>query len=70
MPRVPHIFPEPGQSDVADKIRERRGGELIDLDGAMLNAPALALGLNAVGEGVRVQNSLKADMREMIVSVT
>ena len=34
-----------------------------------LNAPALALGLNAIGEGVRVQNSLKAEIREMIVSI-
>lgn len=36
MPRIPYIFPTPGESQIADKIRERRkDGKLIELDGIL-----------------------------------
>ena len=35
MPRVPYQYPEAGTSVAADKIRERRGGILKELDGVL-----------------------------------
>ena len=35
MPRLPYVFPKPGESAIADGIRERRKGDLIELDGIL-----------------------------------
>jgi hypothetical protein len=44
MPRIPYRFPPAGTDTVADAIRERRGVRgLTPLDGALLNAPAIAV---------------------------
>lgn len=42
--RIPPVYPPPGTSEVGDKIRARRGQRgLTPLDGALLNAPELAV---------------------------
>lgn len=35
MPRLPYILPKPGESVIADDIRERRKGDLLELDGIL-----------------------------------
>ncbi|KAI0340898.1 carboxymuconolactone decarboxylase [Trametopsis cervina] len=67
MPRIPYQFPEPGVSAVADSIRERRNGELIKLDGVLLNAPSMAAGYSNLLRSVRLDNSLSADIREVLI---
>jgi len=68
MPRIPYVFPEPGDSEIADKIRERRKeGKLINLDGVFLNAPAIARGYNELIGAIRLQNSLDPGLRELLI---
>jgi hypothetical protein len=44
--RFKPAYPAPGTSDISDRIRVRRGGRgLTPLDGALLNAPEIAVGL-------------------------
>ncbi|KAA1471766.1 hypothetical protein DENSPDRAFT_880745 [Dentipellis sp. KUC8613] len=66
--RVPYVFPEPGTDAIADSIRARReGGILLDLDGALLNAPLIAQGWNAIARVIRDNNTIPADMRELLI---
>ncbi|GJE84563.1 carboxymuconolactone decarboxylase [Phanerochaete sordida] len=68
MPRVPYRYPEPGTDPVADEIRKRRqGGKLLELDGALLNAPDLAAGYSSLLGAVRQRNSLPDDLRELLI---
>lgn len=42
--RIPPKYPPPGTSEIGDKIRARRGPRgLTPLDGALLNAPEMAV---------------------------
>ncbi|KAJ7600955.1 4-carboxymuconolactone decarboxylase [Mycena floridula] len=66
--RVPYVFPAPGTSAIADAIASRRvNGTLLDLDGALLNAPLVAQGWNDFFSIIRDNNSLPAPMRELII---
>ncbi|OBZ70615.1 hypothetical protein A0H81_09094 [Grifola frondosa] len=65
--RVPYVFPEPGTDAVADAIRTRRKGTLVDLDGVLLNNRSLAEGWNTFGAALRDNNSLPVDMRELLI---
>lgn len=68
MPRIPYIYPAPGESQVADQIRERRKDrKLISLDGVLLNAPAMAAGFSNLLRAVRQDNSLDGALRESLV---
>ncbi|EKM59745.1 uncharacterized protein PHACADRAFT_192119 [Phanerochaete carnosa HHB-10118-sp] len=68
MPRVPYRYPDPGTDPAADTIRTRRaGGNLIELDGALLNAPQLAAGYSSLLGAVRQQNSLPDNLRELLI---
>ncbi len=70
MPRIPSKFPPPGESPVADRVRERRGPRgLTPLDGMLLNAPAIADGWNKLIGALRTGNSLPDDIRELLVRV-
>jgi hypothetical protein len=70
MPRIPYIYPAPGESSVADEIRERRkNGKLIALDGVLLNAPAIASGYSSLLGAIRRQSSLDDALRELLVSL-
>lgn len=69
MPRIPYVFPQPGESLAADKIRERRkDGKLVALDGVLLNAPAIASGYSSLLGAIRQENSLDDGLRELLVS--
>ncbi|KAL0068733.1 hypothetical protein AAF712_004062 [Marasmius tenuissimus] len=66
--RVPYVFPPPGTNPIADKIRTRRAnGTLLDLDGALLNAPLVASTWDGFFGVIRDNNSLPADMRELFI---
>ncbi|EJD02489.1 carboxymuconolactone decarboxylase [Fomitiporia mediterranea MF3/22] len=68
MPRVPYVLPKRGESAIADSIRLRRKGEeLTELDGVLLNAPTIAEGYNALLKAVRTSSSLPDDIRELII---
>ncbi|KAF8894122.1 4-carboxymuconolactone decarboxylase [Infundibulicybe gibba] len=66
--RIPYIFPPPGTDPVADSIRERRtNGTLLDLDGVLLNAPAVASSWNDFFGVIRDNNTLPGQMRELFI---
>jgi len=66
--RVPYVFPAPGTDPIADAIRARRtNGTLLDLDGALLNAPLVAGSWNDIFGVIRDNNSLPGQMRELFI---
>jgi len=65
--RVPYVFPPPGTDPIADAIRARRNGTLLDLDGVLLNAPLLAQSENDIAGVIRDNNSIPGDMRELFI---
>ncbi|KAF8578247.1 hypothetical protein K439DRAFT_1639020 [Ramaria rubella] len=67
MPRIPYVFPEVGESPIADKIRERRDGKLRVLDGMLLNAPPIASGYNSLMAAVRTESTLEGGVREALM---
>jgi hypothetical protein len=67
--RVPGRYPPPGSSEIADRIRERRGSRgLTVLDGTLLHTPPIANGWNALLGAVRTQGKLPGNIRELLVS--
>ncbi|HVV22697.1 MAG TPA: carboxymuconolactone decarboxylase family protein [Pseudonocardiaceae bacterium] len=54
-------------SEVADRIRRRRGGHLTDLDGMLLHSPAFADGWNSLLGAIRGASSLPPDIRELAI---
>ncbi|KAJ7041201.1 AhpD-like protein [Mycena alexandri] len=66
--RVPYVFPPPpGTDPIADAIRARRNGTLLDLDGVLLNAPLFAQAHSNLFGVVRSNNTLPPAMRELII---
>jgi len=65
--RVPYIFPAPGTDPIADAIRARRGGTLLDLDGVLLQARLIASGWNDLFGVIRDNTTLPGNMRELII---
>ncbi|KAJ7045402.1 beta-ketoadipate enol-lactone hydrolase [Mycena alexandri] len=65
---IPGRYPPPGESPIADKIRERRGARgLTPLDGALLHVPPVAEGWNSLLGAIRTKGSLPGDMRELMI---
>jgi alkylhydroperoxidase family enzyme len=64
MARLPFVAP-PG--DVTERIRQRRGGKLIPLDGMLLHSPEFADGWNSMLGAVRGKSTLPADIRELAI---
>ncbi|MFE7071513.1 carboxymuconolactone decarboxylase family protein [Streptomyces sp. NPDC057620] len=56
-----------GAGDIAERIRERRGGTLRPLDRMLLHSPQVADGWNSLLGAVRQRTTLPADIRELIV---
>lgn len=52
--------------EVADRIRQRRGGRLTALDGMLLHSPPVADGWNSFLGAVRGASTLPADIRELV----
>ncbi len=53
---------------IVTAVKERRGGQLIALDKALLHAPPIAGGWNAFLKAVRTENSLPDSIREIAIS--
>jgi len=53
--------------EVADRIRQRRGGRLTPLDGMLLHSPPFADGWNSLLGAIRGKSTLPADIRELAV---
>lgn len=64
MARLPYVAP-PG--DVTERIKQRRGGKLIPLDGMLLHSPELADGWNSMLGAVRGKSTLPPDIRELAI---
>ncbi|MBC3881630.1 carboxymuconolactone decarboxylase family protein [Undibacterium sp. LX40W] len=66
--RIPHQDDAAlGPADVVDAIRQRRGGQLLNLDRMLLNSPAYATGWNHFLGAVRNRLSLNAEWRELAI---
>ncbi|MFI9386652.1 carboxymuconolactone decarboxylase family protein [Kutzneria sp. NPDC052558] len=61
------IEPANGEGEVADRIRQRRGGDLTPLDDMLLHSPAFADGWNSLLGAVRGSSTLPPDVRELVV---
>ncbi|PLW12331.1 hypothetical protein PCANC_18314 [Puccinia coronata f. sp. avenae] len=68
MPRLSLCNPKPGESEIADQIRERRHPrELLTLDSVLLHDPLIASGWNSLFGAIRSHSSLPADFRELLI---
>ncbi|KAF7981778.1 hypothetical protein HWV62_31857 [Athelia sp. TMB] len=66
--RVPGRYPPPGDSEIADRIRTRRGARgLTPLDGTLLHVPPIADGWNKLLGAVRTGGKLGGDIRELMI---
>jgi len=54
-------------SEVAERMRKRRGGRLTPLDVALLHSPELADGWNSLLGAVRERSTLPPDIRELVI---
>jgi 4-carboxymuconolactone decarboxylase len=64
VPRLEYTAPE---HEVTERIRLRRGGQLLALDGLLLHSPEFADGWNSLLGAVRERTSLPADLREAVI---
>jgi len=62
--RLEYVEPE---SPVTEAIRQRRGGELNELDRTLLHSLPVAGGWNVLLGAIRTQTSLPADLRELAI---
>ena len=70
--RLPYIPDDPVMEnseyqDIVSRVKERRGGKLLELDKALLHAPPIANGWNAFLKAIRTENSLEASVREVAI---
>ncbi|WP_406335420.1 carboxymuconolactone decarboxylase family protein [Streptomyces sp. NBC_00203] len=56
-----------GTGEIAERIRERRGGTLRPLDRMLLHSPQLADGWNSLLGAVRQRIALPAGIRELVI---
>ena len=61
-------MPNAEDQAVVERVKERRGGKLIELDKALLHAPPVADGWNSFLKAIRTQNSLPDSVREVAIS--
>ena len=65
-PRVPYV-PEDIQGEEAEKLKKRRGGDLLELDRILLYSPALASGWNAMFGALRTETTLPETIKEIAI---
>ena len=53
--------------DIVTRVKERRGGKLLELDKALLHAPPIANGWNGFLKAIRTENSLPDSVRELAI---
>jgi 4-carboxymuconolactone decarboxylase len=66
MPRVPYVD-DSADTEVAQRMRARRGGKLLSLDRMLLHSPIAADGWNVFLGAVRGGTSLDGLIRELII---
>lgn len=70
--RLPYVDDDP-ETDTAEdeaivqRVKERRGGQLIALDKALLHAPPVADGWNSFLKSIRTQTTLPDSIRELAI---
>lgn len=62
--RLSYVEPE---SPVTEAIRQRRGGEINELDRTLLHSLPIAAGWNSLLGAIRTQTSITADLRELAI---
>lgn len=68
MPFIPYVASDLAEpAGIVQAIRERRGGELLNLDRMLLNSPPFAEGWNRFLGTVRTQLSLAPRLRELAI---
>lgn len=60
-------MPTKEDQEIVTRIKERRGGQLLELDKALLHAPPIANGWNSLLKAIRTENSLPESVREVII---
>ncbi|KAF2774286.1 hypothetical protein EJ03DRAFT_322881 [Teratosphaeria nubilosa] len=70
--RLPYIpddqhMPNPADQAIVARIKERRGGQLLELDKTLLHAPPVADGWNAFLRSIRTQTTLPDSVRELAI---
>ena len=66
MPRIPYLPADLAEPrEIVEAIRQRRGGELIQLDRQLLHSPPVAQGWNQLLGAVRTKMLLPARLREL-----
>ncbi|MER5427778.1 carboxymuconolactone decarboxylase family protein [Streptomyces sp. NPDC002588] len=56
-----------GTGEIAERVRDRRGGTLRPLDRMLLHSPQLADGWNSLLGAIRGRLHLRADIRELVI---
>ncbi len=70
MPRIAYLSQNHAEpEDLVAAIRQRRGGELLNLDRMLLHSPAFARGWNSLLGAVRGELELDAALRELAICV-
>lgn len=70
--RLPYIADEPRfasttEEAIVKRVKERRGGKLLELDKALLHAPPVADGWNSFLGSIRTGTTLPASLRELAI---
>ena len=70
LPYIPDDPEMPNEEDqaIVERVKQRRGGKLLELDKALLHAPPIADGWNSFLKSIRTQNSLSDSIRELAIS--
>lgn len=64
---IPYVADDAAPRDLADAIRARRGGTLLNLDRMLLHSPNFAKGWNAMFGAIRGQLELAPKLRETAI---
>lgn len=65
MPRIPYLNDDQGPPELVAAIRQRRGGQLVELDRILMHSPPVAEGWNVYFQRLRGQLQLPAQPREL-----
>ncbi|KAK5114106.1 hypothetical protein LTR62_002675 [Meristemomyces frigidus] len=69
LPYIPNDPQMPSESDqaIVERVKQRRGGKLLELDKTLLHAPPIADGWNSFLGAIRTQSTLPASVRELAI---
>ena len=70
MARIPLVNPDTVPDELkplVEQIKRERGGRMLNLYKLLMNSPAIASGWLHMGTAVRMESSLRGDMRELAI---